>query len=230
MTNLIAAAAFFVLLHLLVSGTRLRDALVLRLGAGPYMGLFSLASAAGLVWLGFAFGDARVSPTNDLLWGVSGGARHLQLAIQLIAVTFIVVGLTTPNPTSVRQEGALDRPDVVRGVLRVTRHPFLWGVAIWALGHLLANGDAASLILFGSMLALALFGTASIDAKRRRVLGAKWQPFAVQTSNVPFLAIAQRRQRLSLGEIGWWRLLLAVVIWGALAVTHPYFAGVAALP
>jgi uncharacterized membrane protein len=230
MTNLIAAAAFFVLLHLLVSGTRMRDALVLRLGPGPYMGLFSLASVAGLVWLGMAFGDARVSPVNDVLWGPSTGARHLQLVIQLIAVTFIVVGLTTPNPTSVRQEGALDRPDVVRGVLRVTRHPFLWGVAIWALGHLIVNGEAASLILFGSMLALALFGTASIDAKRKRVLGAKWAPFAVQTSNVPFLAIAQGRQRLNIGEIGWWRLVLSVVIWAALAWGHPYFTGVAALP
>lgn len=230
MTNLIAAAVFFVLLHLLVSGTRVRDTLVLRLGAGPYMGLFSLASVAGLVWLGLAFGDARVSPVNDVLWGPSTGARHLQLVIQLVAVTFIVVGLTTPNPTSVRQEGALDRPDVVRGVLRVTRHPFLWGVAVWAVGHLIVNGEAASLILFGSMLALALFGTASIDAKRRRVLGAKWAPFAVQTSNVPFLAVAQGRQRLSLREIGWWRLALSVVIWAALAWGHPYFTGVAALP
>lgn len=230
MTNLIAAAVFFVLLHLLVSGTRARDALVLRLGAGPYMGLFSLASLAGLIWLGFAFGDARVSPANDVLWGPSAATRHLQLAIQLIALLLIVVGLTTPNPTSVRQEGALDRPDVVRGILRVTRHPFLWGVAIWALGHLLVNGEAASLILFGSMLALALFGTASIDAKRKRVLGLKWDPFAVQTSNVPFLAIAQGRQPLSLGEIGWWRIVLGVVIWAALAWGHPYIAGVAALP
>lgn len=230
MTNLIAAAAVFVLIHLVISGTRLRDTLVLRLGAGPYMGLFSLASAAVLVWLGFAFGDARVSPINETMWSVTAGTRHVQLLVQLLAILFVVVGLTTPNPTSVRQEGALDRPDVVRGVLRVTRHPFLWGVAIWALGHLLVNGDAASLVLFGSMLALAIFGTASIDAKRRRVLGPKWDAFAVQTSNVPFLAIAQGRQRFSLAEIGWWRFVLAVVIWAALAWAHPYFTGVAALP
>lgn len=230
MTNLIAAAAVFVLIHLLISGTRVRDALVLRLGAGPYMGLFSLASAAVLVWLGFAFGDARVSPVNEALWGVSAATRHIQLLLQLAAVLFIVIGLTTPNPTSVRQEGALDRPDVVRGMLRVTRHPFLWGVAIWALGHLLVNGDAASLVLFGSMLALALFGTASIDAKRKRVLGAKWDGFAMQTSNVPFLAIAQGRQRLALGEIGWWRIVGGVAVWAALLWGHPYFTGVAALP
>jgi uncharacterized membrane protein len=115
-------------------------------------------------------------------------------------------------------------------MLRITRHPFLWGVAIWALGHLLVNGDAASLILFGSLLALALFGTASIDAKRKRVLGPKWNPFAVITSNAPFLAILQGRQHLSLREIGWWRIALAVAIWALLAWAHPWFTGVTALP
>lgn len=230
MTNLIAAAAVFVLLHLLVSGTRMRDAVVARTGAGPYLGLFSLASIAGLTWLGFAFGQARSDPANDVLWGATPETRAAQLALSLVAFLLIVPGLTTPNPTSVRQEGSLDRPDVARGMLRITRHPFLWGVAIWAAGHLLVNGDAASLILFGSLLALALFGTASIDAKRKRVLGPKWAPFAVITSNAPFLAILQGRQHLSLREIGWWRIALAVAIWAALVWAHPYFTGAPALP
>lgn len=230
MSNLIAAAVVFVLLHLVVSGTRLRDAITGRIGQGPYMGLFSLASVAGLVWLGVAFAASRRSPANDLLWSVTPITRWVQLVLQLLAFELAVVGLTTPNPTSVRQEGALDRPNVVQGILRVTRHPFLWGVAIWALGHLLVSGDGAGIILFGSLLALALFGTASIDAKRRRALGRKWDAFAAQTSNVPFLAIAQHRQRLSLGEIGWWRLALGLVLWAAVAWGHPYLFGVRALP
>ncbi|MFN3583020.1 NnrU family protein [Phenylobacterium sp.] len=229
MTNLIAAAAFFVLIHLLISGTRVRDGLVARIGGGPYMGLFVVLSWVGLIWLGFGFVQARSAPGNEVFWGLSTGTRHLQLALQLVAVAFIVIGLSTPNPTSVRQEGALDRPDLVRGMLRVTRHPFLWGVAIWAVGHLIVNGDVASLILFGSLLALALFGTASIDAKRRRALGAKWDAFAAQTSNVPFAAIVQGRQKLRLGEIGWWRFALALLVWAALAWAHPYFTGVTAL-
>ena len=55
MSNLIAAAAAFVLIHLLISGTRVRDALTGAIGEGPYMGLFSVASVACLVWLGVAF-------------------------------------------------------------------------------------------------------------------------------------------------------------------------------
>ena len=79
-------------------------------------------------------------------------------------------------------------------MLRITRHPFLWGVALWAAGHLMVNGDLASLILFGSLLVLAVFGTGSIDAKRRRALGEKWDAFAAKTSAVPFAAIAAGRQ------------------------------------
>lgn len=230
MPTLIAAAAAFVLLHLLVSGTRVRDAITGRIGEGPYMGLFSLASIAVLAWLGLAFAGARLGPENDVLWNITPATRWVQLAVQLLAMLLIVPGLATPNPTSVRQEGALERPDVVKGMLRITRHPFLWGVAVWAAGHLLVNGDLASIVLFGSLLVLALFGTASIDAKRRRKLAKSWDAFAAQTSNVPFAAIAAGRQRLDVAEIGWWRILLAVVVWAALTWAHPYIFGVRALP
>lgn len=230
MINLLAAALVFVLLHLLVSGTRMRDVLTARIGQGPYAGLFSLASVAGLVWLGLAFAEARSEPWNHAYWTLSDGTRHVQLAIQLLAMLLIVPGLATPNPTSVRQEGALDRPNVVQGMLRITRHPFLWGVAVWAAGHLLVNGDRASIVLFAAMLGLALFGTASIDAKRRRALGASWEAFVRQTSNLPFAAIFAGRQSLRLSEIGWWKIAIGVGVWALLAFAHPWLFGVAALP
>jgi uncharacterized membrane protein len=230
MTMLIAAATVFVLIHLLISGTRVRDAITGAIGEGPYMGLFSLASIAALVWLAMAFGGARFSTANDVIWTVSPETRWIQLFVQLLAMLLIVPGITTPNPTSVRQEATLERPDVVHGMLRVTRHPFLWGVAVWAAGHLLVNGDIASLILFGSLLVLALFGTVSIDAKRRRRLGKSWDAFAAQTSNLPFAAIAAQRQRLDVAEIGWWRIGLAILVWVVLAVAHPYLIGVPGLP
>ncbi|HEY7851631.1 MAG TPA: NnrU family protein [Caulobacteraceae bacterium] len=230
MANLIAAAAAFLLLHLLVSGTRVRDAATGAVGENAYMGLFSLASVAVLAWVIFAFGAAHRAAINTVLWSATPVTRDIQLVLQLFAFLLVVPGLATPNPTSVRQEGVLDRPDAIRGMLRITRHPFLWGVAIWAAGHLLVNGDVAGIVLFGTMLLLALFGAVSIDAKRRRTLGPAWDAFAARTSSVPFAAIIARRQRLDLGEIGWWRPLLAVAIYAAALFGHPYAFGVRAIP
>ncbi|MFI4936425.1 MAG: NnrU family protein [Caulobacterales bacterium] len=128
------------------------------------------------------------------------------------------------------QEATLSKPDAIKGMLRITRHPFLWGVAIWAAGHLMVNGDRAGLVLFGTLLALAVVGTFSIDAKRRRALGDTWDAFARQTANIPFAAVVQGRQKLSIGEIGWWRIGLAVLIWAAMIFGHPYAFGVSPLP
>ncbi len=230
MIQLTAAAAFFVLIHLMISGTRVRDVLVGKMGEGPYMGLFSLLSVAGLTWMIMAYGQARTEVWNTVYWGVGDATRHIQLLLQFIAIVFVVIGLTTPNPTSVKQEGVLQREDAVKGMLRITRHPFLWGVAIWAIGHLIVNGDRAGMTLFGTMLVLAVAGTASIDAKRRRALGAAWEPFAQQTSNIPFAAILAGRQSLRLGEIGLWRPLAAAVIYGVLLVGHGHLFGAPALP
>ena len=86
-------------------------------------------------------------------------------------------------------------------MLRITRHPFLWGVAIWSAGHLLVNGDLAGIALFASLGVLAILGTISIDAKRKRALGAAWDGFAKQTSSIPFAAVAAGRQKVSLAAL-----------------------------
>jgi uncharacterized membrane protein len=104
---------------------------------------------------------------------------------------------------------------------------------VWAGGHLMVNGDVASLILFGAMLALAIFGTVSIDAKRKRVLGPTWDAFAAKTSNVPFAAVASGRQAFGvaqIAEIGWWRIVLAIALWMGMIFLHPIAFGSNPLP
>ena len=229
MISLAAAATVFVAIHLLVSGTPLRDRLTARLGEGAYMSLFSLASLAGLVWLGWAYAQVRNDPGNPVFWGVLPQTRNIQIVLTFIAFLFIVPGLLTANPTSVRGEGALARPDAIQGMLRITRHPFLWGITIWAAGHVMVNGDLASLILFGTMLILGLLGPPSIDAKRRLALGDQWNDFASRTSSLPFAAILSGRQAFRPHEIGW-RILPAIIVWGAIAWAHPMLFGVRALP
>ena len=92
------------------------------------------------------------------------------------------------------------------------------------------KGDRASIVLFGSQLPLAIFGTLSIDAKRKRALGATWDGFAAQTSNVPFAAILSGRQPLKIGGIGWWRIALAIVVYAGILMGHAAAFGVRALP
>ena len=225
MTNLIAAALAFLLLHLLVSGTRLRDTITGMIGEGPYMGLFSLATLGALVWLGLAFSVARGAPGDMVYWSANSATIAIQLFLQLIAVLFVVPGMLTRNPSSVGQAGAAEDEDTVRGMLRITRHPFLWGAAIWATGHILVNGDTASLIMFGTFLILALAGPISIDAKRARKNGAAWHGFVARTSNVPFGAIASGRQKLNIGEIGIGRLGAALVVFLFLLGAHQHIFG-----
>jgi len=220
MCNLIAASAYFLLIHFGVSGTRLRDTLVARLGEGPYRGAFALAAVIGLVWMIYGY---RRAQTVDL-WGELLGLRPLAFALVFVAFLFVGIGLATPSPTRVGMESKLaEGTDIVRGIVRVTRHPFLWGVALWALVHLIVNGDLASFILFGSLLLLALGGTVAIDAKRHRKFGDGWAQFAQTTSSVPFAAILSGRNSIvsALDEIGIVRPLVAVL---AYALTF-YFHG-----
>lgn len=229
MLNLAAAAAFFFALHLLVAGTRARDRIVARTGEGAYLGLFSLASISGIVWLCLAY-NATASVPNRLYWVAPDWLMHLAPLVMVVAFLFALIGLTTPNPTAVKAEALLDKPDTIKGMLRITRHPFLWSVMIWAALHVALNGDKASIIFFGTFLVLAALGTISIDEKRKRKLGAKWESFSRATSNLPFAAIVAGRNRLAIGELGWWRILLGLAAFGAMFYVHLWLFGVSPVP
>lgn len=229
MDQLIVASAFFLSIHLLVSGTRWRDAITASIGEGPYMGLFSLASIGGIVWMAVAYNEA-LRGDNPLLWDLGEGLRHSGSLVMLLAFLFVVPGLLAPNPTAVGQSALAGRPDIVTGMLRITRHPFLWGVAIWAGFHLAANGDTASALFFGTFLVLSVLGTFSIDAKRRRRDPAQWQSFAAASSNIPFAAILLGRTRLVLSELLGWRQAVAILVFLATMFTHHLVFGVSPFP
>jgi uncharacterized membrane protein len=229
MTMLIAAAAFFLAIHFLVSGTRLRDAIVASIGERPYLGAFSLVSVAAIVWLVMSYNSAFAAGT-PLWWDLGAGVRHLGIIVVALAFLLAVSGILTSNPTALGEEGAIAKDDVVQGVLRITRHPFLWGTALWAAFHLAANGDAASVVFFGTFLVLAVLGTYSIDAKRARKMGAAWTGFAAKTSNVPFAAIVQGRNSLKLGEIMTWRQAAALGAFVLFLFIHAWAFGASPFP
>src|SRR5579884_1531360 len=135
MSALIAASLIWLGLHLGVAGSPLRGALVAKLSEGGYRGLFVLASLASIAFLIDAF-------------------EHAPRRVWLVA------SLTT---ISVKPEDAGTRRSEVRGVLRITRHPMLWSIALWAMVHILGNGERAATLFFGTFLVTALAGMPSID-------------------------------------------------------------------
>ncbi len=226
MSMLIAAAAVFLGIHLLIAGTKIRDAITGTIGENAYLGLFSLASIVVITWLVIAYNGAQAGGADPILYNLGEGIKHLGIPVVLLAFLLAVPGLVTPNPTSLKQEGAAAKP--ITSVLAITRHPFLWGVAIWAAFHTAANGDEASVIFFGTFLVLALAGTVSIDAKRKRKMGAAWDAFAARTSNIPFGAVVSGRA--SLATVLDWRMALALVVFVAVLFSHAHLIGVSPFP
>ncbi len=225
MTSLILAALAFIGIHIGVSGSTLRDRAVAAIGLRGYMVAFSLASIAAIAWL---VGAYKAAPYLES-WGQLEWWKPVQLALMLPAFLLVVIGLATPNPTSVAQEGLVAQPP--RGIVRVTRHPFLMGVALWAAVHLVGNGDLASFLFFAALAVVSVAGAVSIDAKRRRVLGAPaWQAFARRTSIVPFAAIWQGRQSFSGQEIGWGRLAAGAAAFALMLGGHSHLIGISPFP
>ena len=225
MISLTLAAFAFIAIHIGVSGTTIRDRLTARLGEPAYMAVFSVASVAAIVWLISAYNAAAYVPT----WGQLDAWKPFQLVLMFPAFLLVVIGLTTPNPTAVAQGALADQPP--RGIVRITRHPFLVGTFLWAAVHLVGNGDVASLLFFSAMAIVAAAGTVSIDAKRRRALGPqRWDGFARQTSIVPFAALARRRAGFRLRELGWWRPLAGTVAFALMLGAHSHLFGVNPFP
>jgi uncharacterized membrane protein len=208
MIDLVLASLFFPLSHFLISSTPLRAILVNLLGERRYSLGYSLLAVAALVWLILAYRHAPARPFWD-------APKWLGLALSPVIVVssiLAVAGLTTPNPVIVRSEALFNQPDIVRGILRVTRNSFFWGAGLFSIAHVIILGDAAALLAFGSVSFLGIAGASILDAKKARKHGKAWNAFAAMTSNIPFLAIVQGRQQLVLREIGLWRIALGVCV------------------
>ena len=225
MTQLILAALFFMALHVGVSGTSARARAIEKLGENVYRAAFSLLSLLGIVWLAHAYRVAGYIET----WGQLVWFKPVAALLMLVAFLLVVLGMTTPNPMAVGGENLLMADTPARGIHRVTRHPFLWGVAGWAFVHMIANGDAASLVLFGSLLVLVFVGMISIDAKRKKVCGRHWDSYAAATSILPFQAIKEGRNTLVIAEFKVWQMVVTLVLYLAVMHFHQALFGVSPL-
>jgi len=207
---LVLATVAFLATHF-VSSTPLRPAIVAAIGEWPYRGLYSAVAFATLGWMIWAYAAAPREP-------VFSGVKVVALVLMPIAFVLLACGFSR-NPTIVGADRLLKSDEPARGIIRVTRHPIMWAFILWAAAHLLARGDVKSLILFGAMLLLAALGSVSLD--RRKTANPDWARFAAVTSHVPFVAIAQGRNRIVWGEIGWLFPAIGLALYFGVLSFHP---------
>jgi uncharacterized membrane protein len=145
MALLIGGLILFIGVHLVPTRPALRSALVARIGEGPYKGLFALASAVGLVLFVFGYGQMQgLGRGNPQLWVPPVWSKHLVFLLMIPAMILLAAAYV---PSRIRS---------------AVGHPMLSALMLWALAHLLANGDLASILLFGSFLGYAVYDRISV--------------------------------------------------------------------
>jgi uncharacterized membrane protein len=214
MSVLVVATAVFLLTHF-VTSTPLRARLVGAMGEWPYRGAYSLMALGTLVWMVWAYTHAPREP----LWA---GLRDLPRFLMPLAFVLLACGYWR-NPTMVGADALLRSDDPARGIIRVTRHPIMWAIMLWSVAHIMARGELRALIFFGGFLLLAALGTILID--RRKASSADFRRFAAVSSNLPFLAIVQGRNRIVWREIGWLRPALGIALFALVLFIHPWISG-----
>jgi uncharacterized membrane protein len=145
MTPLIIGLLIFFGIHLVPTQRDLRDGLIERFGAGAYKAAFSVISLVGFVLIVIGYGKLQVlAGKNPQIWVPPTWTTHIALPLMIISMILLVAANIPSN------------------IKRIAKHPMLLAVKIWALAHLLANGDLASMVLFGSFLAYAVFDRISV--------------------------------------------------------------------
>lgn len=216
MAVLIVASLGFIAIHVFISSTPLRAKLVEQLGLIAYLAGFSVISAiaiGGMIW-------GYMAAEQIELWQLPGALWIAAVIAIPLGLWLVALGVGTPNPTTVGQEAVIQSEMPARGIVRVTRHPFMVGFAVWALGHMLVNGDVASQIFFGMFFAQAATGPWLIDRKKAVAFAERWPAFAAVTSTIPFAAILAGRNQFRADEIGWLRLLISLLAVGLFVYFH----------
>jgi uncharacterized membrane protein len=175
--TMIVGLVLFIGIHVLTTLRDKRAAIIARLGESGYKAAYSVIAIVGVLLIGRGFSIYRATEWINI-WYPPIAMRHIALGLMLPAIILVVSAY-------------------IRGRIYTTvKHPMLAGVKLWAVLHLLANGDLGSIILFGSILAWAVYDRISL--KRREDPGAPPIPvggpvndvIAVVVGTVAYLALA----------------------------------------
>ncbi len=161
MLLLVVGLVLFFAIHLVPTAPDLRAGLIQRFGASAYKALFGVISLAGFVLIVMGYHKMQLNPgKNVVLWESPLWLNHVTWLLMLPAMIALVAAYV---------------PSRIHSALK---HPMLVAIKLWALSHLIVNGDLASLVLFGSFLAYAVYDRISV--KRRGALG----PLGAKTGGI----------------------------------------------
>jgi uncharacterized membrane protein len=148
---LVLGLALFFAAHVFVTLRTPRAAVIKRIGEGPYKGLMSLVSLAGLILIGYGFGQYRATGWINV-WSPPAWTYYVTQLLMWPASISVVAAYSRGN------------------IWRALKHPMLVGVKTWAVAHLISNGDLGAIVLFGSFLVWAVYDR--ITLKHRSDPGA----------------------------------------------------------
>ncbi|WP_298290885.1 NnrU family protein [Novosphingobium sp.] len=213
--HLLVATSSFVVSHFVMSGA-LRSALMARLGEQMFMLVYSFVSLGTLAWTIVAFDRAEPGPG---LWEGTHPLPWLLASVLTIAALAFLLPSFARNPALPGKNAAGLGTVIPGGVFKITRHPMMWGIALWALGHAIAAPTGRSIVLMTGMIVLALVGSHLQD--KRKLAGNKreFQPWQRRTSFWP--------QFSQFGAIGvvW---IIAFLVWFLITWVHINFFGIPA--
>lgn len=214
-----AAWATFFVTHSLPLRAPMRPWVQSRLGTRGFTLAYSALSLAALVWLIGAAGRAPVVP----LWNWAPWQAHVPLAVMLPVCLILTLAIGRPNPFSFG--GARNDHFDPRhaGIVRLTRHPILLALALWAVAHIVPNGDLAHVLLFGVFAIFAALGGRLVDRRRQREMGADWQILLAEVTSSTGNA---RPVSWALATV---RIATGVALYLGLIWVHPWLFGVSPL-
>jgi uncharacterized membrane protein len=177
-----AFGAAFIATHLAMSHP-LRQPLARALGGAGFQALYSVVA---LVLFGAMIWARKGAGPEPWLWQV-GTVGTIIAALLTWLASILFVGSFRRNPAMVTFGPGKDvKIGTPGGVFRITRHPMMWGFALWAVAHIIVHPEPSALVIAVTVLVMALAGSAGQDVKKRHHLGEAWSEWVRHTSFVPF--------------------------------------------
>ena len=176
---LAAANTAFVGSHFAMSHP-LRDPMVRAFGDKGFQGVYTLVSFATLGWVYFAF---LAAPGADLPG--TGEAGWIVATLLTWPAMVLLAGSLIGNPALPTPQAEAQARAAPRGVFRVTRHPMMWGIGLWAISHLVLFWSTRTMITAFAIGVLALVGAHMQDRKKAVLMGNAWAEWSAKTSYWP---------------------------------------------